>query len=162
MAVSIYITGKIFSALVIYLKTAVWVCNGALLLPPSFAFSCFVSCHISMPLLLCPSSIIDCLCSICPHPPFLLQPSNSVEGPEWSCGATTSCVSSPVTWRGRVPDGTQIQKRPGAEAEDPAPRACSAPTTGWPLPHWGQPWGDLWGKKNQNSMLYWRMTFSYT
>lgn len=36
---------------------------------------------------------------------FSLQSSASVEGPEWSRGPSASSLTSPVTWRRRVPDG---------------------------------------------------------
>lgn len=90
-----------------------------------------------------PPSLLDCYSF--PHYPS--QSSASVEGPGWSRGPSASSVPSPAAWRGRVPDGAQIQERPGAEAEDPAAGTFSATTPGGPLPHRGVPWGDIWGKK---------------
>lgn len=94
-----------------------------------------------------------------------LQPSDADKGPGWSCGPSASSVPSPVAWRGGMPDGAQIQERPGAEAEDPAAGTFSATTPGRPLPHRGLPWGDIWGikkKKHLKTTPEQRMTLSHT
>lgn len=74
---------------------------------------------------------------------FLLQSSAAVKGPGRSWRASAGAVSRSVTRRGRVSDGAQIQKGPGAEAEDSPAGALSATAPSWPLPHRGQPRGDL-------------------
>lgn len=47
-------------------------------------------------------------------------------------------------------DGAQVQERPGAEAEDSPAGALAAAAASRPLPHRGQPGGDLRGKKKKN------------
>ncbi len=98
-----------------------------------------------------PPSLLDCSSSAFPSTALSLQSSASVEGPGWSWGPSASAVPSPVAWRGRVPDGAQIQERPGAEAEDPAAGTVSTAAPGRPLPHRGLPWGDIWGKKKKHT-----------
>lgn len=128
----------------------------------SSVFSLLSLCHSSSHsylqsprLLLCPSIPSSASAS----PTLSFQSSNSVEGPGWSWCPSASSVPSPVAWRGWVPDGAQIQARPGAEAEDPAAGTFSATTPGRPLPHRGLPWGDIWGKPNKTKHLNSRWSF---
>lgn len=103
------------------------------------------------------------LCPLCPltsssaspSTTLSLQSSASAEGPRWSWGSSATSVPSPAAWRGRVPDGAQIQEGPGAEAKDPAAGAFSAAAPGRPLPHRGLPRGDIWGKTNTNLSRGW-------
>lgn len=137
-----------------------WIMNHTdiwLFLSSVFPLLSLLSCHstfhshlVDIPDCSSPSSsLLDCLSST--SPALSLQSSDSVEGPGCSWCPSASSVPSPVAWRGRVPDGAQVQARPGAEAEDPAAGTISATTPGWPLPHWGLPWGDIWGKKQKQN-----------
>lgn len=80
---------------------------------------------------------------------LFLQSNASVEGAGCSRGPAAAPLPRPAAWGGGVPDGAQIQERPGAEAENPAAGALCATTTGRPLPHRGLPWGDIWGKNDE-------------
>lgn len=73
---------------------------------------------------------------------LLLQSSEPAEG----ASSAGTGVSQSASGGGRVPYGAQIQKGPGAEAEDPPPGAFPAAAAGWPLPHRGVPGRNLWGK----------------
>lgn len=78
-----------------------------------------------------------------------LQSSEPVEG----SGPAGSGVSQSASRGGWVPHGAQVQERPCSEAQDPPPGTVSAATSGWPLPHWGVPWRDLWGKGKHKSSV---------